>query len=63
MRERTNKLDFEINVDGEKLKTAVAEIESAFPKIIFNGDIKKVYVSYTQNNFSEEKHQNEGAED
>ena len=54
MRERTNKLDFEINVDGEELKTAVAEIESAFPKIIFNGDIKKVYVSYTQNNFSEE---------
>ena len=43
-----------IEVDWEELKTAVAEIESAFPKIIFKGRIKNVYVNYTQNNFKDD---------
>lgn len=54
MKERQS-LKVGIEVDDKELKQAVAEIESAFPKIIFNGKVKNVYVNYTQNNFKDEK--------
>lgn len=47
-------INFDIEVDRKGLDKAVAEIESAFPKIIFNGKIKNVYVNYTQNNFKDD---------
>ena len=49
-----NKINFDVEVDRDGLDKAVAEIESAFPKVIFNGNIENVYVNYTQNNFKEE---------
>lgn len=48
-----------IDVDKEELDKAIIEIESAFPKVIFNGKVKNVYVNYTQNNFRDSKNINE----
>ena len=50
MKPMSMKLDVE--VDRESLDKAVAEIENAFPNIIFSGEVGVVHVNYTQNNFS-----------
>jgi hypothetical protein len=45
-------------VDRESMDKAIAEIESAFPRVVFNGNVKNVYVNYTQNNFRDKlKHE------
>lgn len=49
--EKRSTLNLDIEVDRRQLDQAVAETESAFPKIIFNGRIQNVNVYYTQNNF------------
>ena len=41
-----------VDIDKESLDKTVAEIESAFPKVIFNGNVNEVYINYTQNNFN-----------
>ena len=52
------KLEVGVDVDREELDRAVAEIESAFPRVVFNGNVKNVYVNYTQNNFRDKlKHE------
>lgn len=44
-----------VEVDKKEFDQAIAEIESAFPKVIFSGNVKNVYVNYTQNVFNENK--------
>lgn len=39
-------LKVDLEVDERSVNDAVARIESAFPKIIFRGDVKNVYISY-----------------
>ena len=43
-----NKPEFKVDleVDERSVNDAVARIESAFPKIIFRGDVENVYISY-----------------
>lgn len=40
------KLQVDLEVDERSVNDAVARIESAFPKIIFRGDVNNVYISY-----------------
>ena len=57
-KDKSVKLEVGIDVDREELDRAVAEIESAFPRVVFNGNVKNVYVNYTQNNFRDKlKHE------
>ena len=51
MFKKDKSVKLEVDVDRKKLDRAVAEIESAFPRVVFNGNVKNVYVNYTQNNF------------
>lgn len=46
-----NNIKAKVEVDKTELDNVVAEIENAFPQIIFNGAIDSVYVNYTQNVF------------
>ena len=39
-------LKVDLEVDERSVNDAVARIESAFPNIIFRGDVKNVYISY-----------------
>ena len=51
-------LALDVEVDRESMDKAIAEIESAFPRVVFNGNVKNVYVNYTQNNFRDKlKHE------
>lgn len=57
-KDKSVKLEVGVDVDREELDRAVAEIESAFPRVVFNGNVKNVYVNYTQNNFRDKlKHE------
>ena len=57
-KDKSVKLEVGVDVDREELDRAVAEIESAFPRVGFNGNVKNVYVNYTQNNFRDKlKHE------
>lgn len=51
--DKTRSITVDIDVNKKKLDEAVAKIESAFPKVIFNGSVESVYINYTQNNFLE----------
>lgn len=57
-KDKSVKLEVGVDVDRKELDRAVAEIESAFPRVVFNGNVKNVYVNYTQNNFRDKlKHE------
>lgn len=61
-KDKSVNLEVGVDVDREKLDRAVAEIESAFPRVVFNGNVKNVYVNYTQNNFRDKPKHERGEE-